>query len=215
MQDQIDDLSNKVNTNTSDITNLKKSISTINSSITNINNQITDIKNMVNTLKFMSSGQPPYTDVMADYENSTYIRRNSNPNFPKRQGVGIKIANVQYETDTVVNRTTWLQINLGELEFTNVTPGALLGRVSIDKLRTAGIQETMITGIERITRLIGGITVNQRPVELLLSKVGNEIEIKYLGGFMQGNEAISGTPRVENSNPWIQISENSKIKESR
>ena len=179
--------------------------------VNKINTDITDIKNMLNTLKFMSSGQPPYKTIIADYQNNAVISLNSKPYFPSKQGVGLNVANVQYETDDVVNRTTWLQINLGELRFTNIKQGDILGRVSIAKLIEAGLQPSMITGIELYTRLVAGITVDQRPVELVLSKDGDTVKISYVGGFMQAaSETISGLPRTENVSPWVQITETPK-----
>ena len=230
---QIKELSEYVNTNLTgirnSITELKTSISelrdeiteklngintkisTLQNQVSNINTEITNLKNMVNTIKFMSSGQPPYKTIMADYQNNAVISLISNPSFPAIQGVGLKVANVQYETETTVNRTTWLQINLGELRFSNIKQNDVLGRVSIDKLLEAGLQQAMIVGIERFNRLIAGITVDQRPVELILSKEGDMIKISYVGGFMQSaSETISGLPRTENSSPWVQITETPK-----
>ena len=179
--------------------------------VNKINTDITDIKNMLNTLKFMSSGQPPYNTIIADYQNNDVISLDSNPNFPSNQGVGLNVANIQYETGDVVNRTTWLQINLGELRFKNIKQGDILGRVSIAKLIEAGLQPSMITGIELYNRLVAGITVDQRPVELVLSKDGNTVKISYVGGFMQAaSETISGIPRTQNVSPWVQITETPK-----
>ena len=196
---------------TSEVNRLDSEISTLQNQVNKINSEITSIKNMLNTLKFMSSGQPPYRTIMADYQNNAVISLIPNPSFPNNQGVGLKVANVQYETENMVNRTTWLQINLGELRFSNIKQNDVLGRVSIAKLLDAGLQQSMIDGIERFNRLIAGITVDQRPVELVLSKEGDMIKISYVGGFMQSaSETISGLPRTENSSTWVQIIETPK-----
>ena len=208
LRDEITEKLNGINTK---ISTLQNQVSKINTEITNLKNEITNLKNMVNTLKFISSGQPPYKTIMADYQNSAVISLNTNPSFPASQGVGLNIANVQYENETIVNRTTWLQINLGELRFSNIKQNDVLGRVAVAKLLGAGLQESMIDGIERFNRLIAGITVDQRPVELILSKEGDMIKISYVGGFMQSaSETISGLPRTENSSPWVQITETPK-----
>ena len=199
-----DEINEKLSSITTKITNLQNQIN-------KINGDITDIKNMVNTLRFMSSGQPPYTTVMADYQNSAVISLFSNPAFPSIQGVGLNVANVQYETEELTNRTTWLQISLGEMRFTNIKQGDVLGLVSIAKLLEAGLQQAMVEGIKRFTRLVAGITVDQRPVELLLSKEGDMVKISYVGGFMKSaSETISGIPRTENVSPWVQITETPK-----
>ena len=206
-----DEINGKLNAIENKIINLQTQINNINGDISSINKEINIIKKMLENLKFMSSGQPPYQTIMADYQNSAIISLNPNPNFPGIQGVGLKVANVQYETDDAVNRTTWLQINLGELRFSNIKQNDVLGRVSIAKLLEAGLQKNMIDGIERYTRVIAGIAVDQRPVELILTKEGNMIKISYVGGFMQSeSETISGTPRTENSSPWVQITETPK-----
>ena len=208
---KISTLQNQVSKINTEITNLNTKISTLQNQVSKINTEITNLKNMVNTLKFMSSGQPPYKTIMADYQNNAVISLISNPSFPETQGVGLKVANVQYETETTVNRTTWLQINLGELRFSSIKQNDVLGRVSIAKLLEAGLQQSMVIGIERFTRLIAGITVDQRPVELILSKEGDMIKISYVGGFMQSaSETISGLPRTENSSSWVQITETPK-----
>lgn len=206
-----DEINGKLNAIENKIINLQTQINKINGDISSINKEINNINKMLETLKFMSSGQPPYQTIIADYQNSAIISLNPNPTFPWLQGVGLKVANVQYETDDAVNRTTWLQINLGELRFSNIKQNDVLGRVSIAKLLGAGLQESMIEGIERFKRLISGITVDQRPVELVLSKEGDMIKISYVGGFMQSaSQTISGIPRTENSSPWVQITETPK-----
>ena len=68
----------------------------------------------------------------------------------------------------------------------------------------------MINGIDKYTRVVAGVTVAQRPLEFLLSKNNDNIIITYISGFMQGTEGISGIPRTENSNPWIEIVETDK-----
>ena len=206
-----DEINGKLNDIENKIIDLQTQINKINGDISSINKEINNIKKMMEALKFMSSGQPPYQTIIADYQNSAIISLNPNPNFPELQGVGLRVASVQYETDDAVNNTTWLQINLGELTFNNIKHGDVLGRVSIAKLLSAGLQPTMVEGIERFTRLVGGITVNQRPVELLLSREGGMVKISYIGGFMQAqHETISGHPRTENVSPWVQISETPK-----
>ena len=208
VNNQIRELNEYVNNKLTDIIN---SITNLQKQVDKIKTDIVDIKNMLNTIKFMSSGQPPYKTIIAYYQNNAVISLNSNPNFPSKQGVGLNVANIQYETEDVVNRTTWLQINLGELRFTNIKQGDILGRVSITKLLEAGLQPSMLTGIELYNRLVAGITVDQRPVELLLSKDGGTIKISYVGGFMQAaSETISGIPRTENVSPWVQITETPK-----
>ena len=208
LQTSISELRDEI---TEKLNDINTKISTLQNQVSKINTEITNLKNMVNTLKFMSSGQPPYKTIMADYQNNAVISLISNPSFPETQGVGLKVANVQYETETTVNRTTWLQINLGELRFSSIKQNDVLGRVSIAKLLEAGLQQSMVIGIERFTRLIAGITVDQRPVELILSKEGDMIKISYVGGFMQSaSETISGLPRTENSSSWVQITETPK-----
>lgn len=214
-RNSITQLSGKLDEVTQNIANqlqgLQGQMDTLTTDVSKTKQDIAMLEKAVNTLKFMSSGQPPYTTVISEHQNSAVISLNANPSFPETQGVGLKVANVSYETDKVVNRTTWLQINLGELSFTNIKAGDVLGYVSIDKLRQAGIQESMLEGIERFTRVIAGITVDLRPIELLLSKEGDNVKISYLGGFLQASgEGISGGPRTENSSPWIQISETAK-----
>ena len=205
------EINDKLNAIEDKIVNLQTQINKINGDIISINQEINNIKKMMENMKFMSSGQPPYKTIMADYQNSAVISLNTKPYFPAIQGVGLKIANVQYENETMVNRTTWLQINLGELRFSNIKKNDVLGRVSVDKLLGAGLQESMIDGIELYTRLITGITVDQRPLELRLTKEGAMIKISYNGGFMQpASETISGTPVTANVTPWVQIIETPK-----
>ncbi len=208
IRNSITDLSDEI---TKKLEVINNKISTLQNQVNKINTDITDIKNMLRTLKFMSSGQPPYKTITADYQNNDVISLDSNPYFPSIQGVGLKVSNIQYETETTVNRTTWLQISLEELRFKNIKQGDVLGRVSIAKLLEAGLQPDMITGIELHLRSITGITVDQRPVELLLSKDGDTIKISYVGGFMQtAGTTISGLPRTGSVAPWVAITETPK-----
>ena len=215
VNNNINNVINYINNLSGEITEklegVNNKISTLQNQVDKINADITDIKTMLNTLKFMSSGQPPYKIIIADYQNRGVISLDANPHSPSTQGVGLSVADIQYETKDAVNRTTWLQINLGELRFTNIKQGDILGRVSIAKLLEAGLQPSMITGIELYQRSVTGITVDQRPVELVLSKDGDTIKISYVGGFMQTpTQTISGLPRTSNVTPWIQIIETPK-----
>ena len=157
----------------------------------------------------MSSGQPPYKTVISTMTVPTIVK-DSNPFNQSTQGVGLKVASVSYETDTKTNVTTWLQINLSELTFKNLTKNTVIGSIPISSLKGIGLTQSMIDGIAKFTRVVAGVTVDQRPLEFLLSKVNDNIIITYISGFMQGTEGISGIPRTENSNPWIEIVETDK-----
>ena len=157
----------------------------------------------------MSSGQPPYKTVISTM-TAPAIVKDSNPVNKSTQGVGLKVASVSYETDTKNNVTTWLQINLSEITFSNLTKDTVIGSIPIPSLKAIGLTQSMIDGIARFTRVVAGVTVYQRPLEFLLSKVNDDIIITYKSGFMQGTEGISGIPRTENSTPWIEIVETNK-----
>ena len=180
-----------------------------NNKINKIVSDITNIKNMMETLKFMSSGQPPYKAVMSTTQPS-YVVKLPNPSFPATQGVGLKVASVSYETDTKINTTTWLTFNLGEMMFENLKRGTVVGTIPIINLKANGLTQNMITGIERFNRVIGGVTIDMRPLEFVLSKRGDNIIITFNGGYQQGIEGISGLPRVENVSPWVEIIETDK-----
>ena len=164
---------------------------------------------MIESLKFMSSGQPPYKTVISTMTVPAIVK-NSNPYYPTLQGVGLKVASVSYETDTKTNITTWLQLNLGEITFNNLTKNTVIGSIPISSLKAIGLTQSMIDGIDKFTRIVSGVTVDQRPLEFLLSKKNETIIITYISGFMQGTEGISGIPRTENSTPWIEIVETNK-----
>ena len=134
----------------------------------------------------------------------------SNPAFPNVQGVGLKVASVSYETETKTNTTTWLTLNLGEIRFEDLKKGTVIGTIPIISLRADGLTQSMITGIERFNRVIGGVTVDMRPIEFVLSRNNDNIIITFTGGYQQGNEGISGLPRTENVSPWVEIIETDK-----
>ena len=195
-------LQNQINSILTDVTNQDKEITKIKTSISNINK-------MIESLKFMSSGQPPYKTVISNMTVLAIVK-NSNPVNKPTQGVGLKVASVSYETETKTNVTTWLQLNLGELTFNNLTKNTVIGSIPISSLKAIGLTQSMIDGIAKYTRVVAGVTVDQRPLEFLLSKENNNIVITYISGFMQGKEGISGIPRTENSSPWIEIVETDK-----
>ena len=177
--------------------------------ITNIKTSISNISEMIESLKFMSSGQPPYKTVISTMTVPAIVK-NSNPVDKPTQGVGLKVASVSYETETKTNVTTWLQLNLGEVTFSNLTKNTVIGSIPISSLKDIGLTQSMINGIDRFTRVVAGVTVDQRPLEFLLSKQNDNIIITYKSGFMQGTEGISGFPRTENSIPWTEIVETDK-----
>ena len=209
LQNQITKLNEKDTDLQNQITKLKEKDTDLQNQITNIKTSISNINKMMESLKFMSSGQPPYKTVISTM-NVPAIVKNSNPVEKHTQGVGLKVASVSYETDTKTNVTTWLQLNLGELTFRNLTKNTVIGSIPISSLKAIGLTQSMINGIERFTRVVAGVTVDQRPLEFLLSKQNDNIIITYISGFMQGTEGISGFPRTENSIPWIEIVETDK-----
>ena len=196
------DLQNQINLISTTVVNQGKDITNIKTSISNINK-------MIESLKFMSSGQPPYKTVISTMTVQAIVK-DSNPFDILTQGVGLKVASVSYETETKTNVTTWLQINLGELTFNNLTKNTVIGSIPISSLKAIGLTQSMVDGIAKFTRVVAGVTVAQRPLEFLLSKNNDNIIITYISGFMQGTEGISGIPRTENSNPWIEIVETDK-----
>ena len=196
------DLQNQITLISTAVTNQGKEI-------TNIKTSISNISKMIETLKFMSSGQPPYKTVISTMTVPAIVK-DSNPYNQSIQGVGLRVASVGYETETKTNVTTWLQINLSELTFSNLTKNTVIGSIPISSLKAIGLTQSMIDGIAKFTRVVAGVTVDQRPLEFLLSKENNNIIITYKSGFMQGTEGISGIPRTENSNPWIEIVEKDK-----
>ena len=196
------DLQNQINLISTTVVNQGKDITNIKTSISNINK-------MIESLKYMSSGQPPYKTVISTMSVPAIVK-DSNPYEILTQGVGLKVASVSYETETKTNVTTWLQINLGELTFNNLTKNTVIGSIPISSLKAIGLTQSMINGIDKYTRVVAGVTVAQRPLEFLLSKNNDNIIITYISGFMQGTEGISGIPRTENSNPWIEIVETDK-----
>ena len=209
LQNQITKLKEKDTDLQNQITKLKEKDTDLQNQITNINKSISNINKMMESLKFMSSGQPPYKTVISTMTVPTIVK-DSNPFNQSTQGVGLKVASVSYETDTKTNVTTWLQINLSELTFKNLTKNTVIGSIPISSLKGIGLTQSMIDGIAKFTRVVAGVTVDQRPLEFLLSKVNDNIIITYISGFMQGTEGISGIPRTENSNPWIEIVETDK-----
>lgn len=216
LQTQINNLNNSYSTILNEITKLKEKdtylqnqIILISTAVTNQGKEITNISKMIETLKFMSSGQPPYKTVISTMTVPSIVK-DSNPVNELIQGVGLKVASVSYETGTITNVTTWLQLNLGELTFRNLTKNTVIGSIPISSLKAIGLTQSMINGIDRFTRVVAGVTVDQRPLEFLLSKENDNIIITYKSGFMQGTEGISGIPRTENSIPWIEIVETDK-----
>ena len=202
-------INNRYSTILTEITKLKEKDTDLQNQITNIKTSISNISKMIETLKFMSSGQPPYKTVISTMTVPAIVK-DSNPYNQSIQGVGLRVASVGYETETKTNVTTWLQINLSELTFSNLTKNTVIGSIPISSLKAIGLTQSMIDGIVRFTRVVAGVTVDQRPLEFLLSKENNNIIITYKSGFMQGTEGISGIPRTENSNPWIEIVETDK-----
>ena len=202
-------INNRYSTILTEITKLKEKDTDLQNQITNIKTSISNISKMIETLKFMSSGQPPYKTVISTMTVPAIVK-DSNPYNQSIQGVGLRVASVGYETETKTNVTTWLQINLSELTFSNLTKNTVIGSIPISSLKAIGLTQSMIDGIAKFTRVVAGVTVDQRPLEFLLSKVNNNIIITYKSGFMQGTEGISGIPRTENSNPWIEIVETDK-----
>ena len=216
LQSQINNLNNSYSTILNEITKLKEKdtdlqnqINLISTTVMNQGKDITNITKMIESLKFMSSGQPPYKTVISTMTVPAIVK-DSNPYNPSIQGVGLRVASVGYETETKTNVTTWLQINLSELTFSNLTKNTVIGSIPISSLKAIGLTQSMIDGIAKFTRVVAGVTVDQRPLEFLLSKENNNIIITYKSGFMQGTEGISGIPRTENSNPWIEIVETDK-----
>lgn len=209
LQSQINNLNNSYSTILNEITKLKEKDTDLQNQITNIKTSISNISKMIETLKFMSSGQPPYKTVISTMTVPAIVK-DSNPYNQSIQGVGLRVASVGYETETKTNVTTWLQINLSELTFSNLTKNTVIGSIPISSLKAIGLTQSMIDGIAKFTRVVAGVTVDQRPLEFLLSKENNNIIITYKSGFMQGTEGISGIPRTENSNPWIEIVETDK-----
>ena len=209
LQSQINNLNIRYSTILTEITKLKEKDTDLQNQITNIKTSISNISKMIETLKFMSSGQPPYKTVISTMTVPAIVK-NSNPYNQSIQGVGLRVASVGYETETKTNVTTWLQINLSELTFSNLTKNTVIGSIPISSLKAIGLTQSMIDGIAKFTRVVAGVTVDQRPLEFLLSKENNNIIITYKSGFMQGTEGISGIPRTENSNPWIEIVETDK-----
>lgn len=202
-------INNRYSTILTEITKLKEKDTDLQNQITNIKTSISNISKMIETLKFMSSGQPPYKTVISTMTVPAIVK-DSNPYNQSIQGVGLRVASVGYETETKTNVTTWLQINLSELTFSNLTKNTVIGSIPISSLKAIGLTQSMIDGIAKFTRVVAGVTVDQRPLEFLLSKENNNIIITYKSGFMQGTEGISGIPRTENSNPWIEIVETDK-----
>ena len=196
------DLQNQINVISTTLINHGKDI-------TNIKTSISNIIKMIESLKFMSSGQPPYQTVITTMTVPAIVK-DANPYNKATQGVGLKVASVGYETETKTNITTWLQINLGELTFRNLTKNTVIGSIPISSLKSIGLTQSMIDGIAKFTRVVAGVTVDQRPLEFLLSKENDNIIITYISGFMQGKEGISGIPRTENTTPWIEIVETDK-----
>ena len=209
LQNQITKLKEQDTDLQNQITKLKEKDTDLQNQITNIKTSISNISKMMESLKFMSSGQPPYKTVISTMEVSAIVK-DSNPVNKPTQGVGLKVASVSYETETKTNVTTWLQINLSELTFSNLTKNTVIGSIPISSLKAIGLTQSMIDGIAKFTRVVAGVTVDQRPLEFLLSKVNDNIIITYKSGFMQGTEGISGIPRTENSTPWIEIVETNK-----
>ena len=216
LQSQINNLNTRYSTILTEITKLKEKdtdlqnqITLISTAVTKQGKEITNISKMIETLKFMSSGQPPYKTVISTMTVPAIVK-DSNPYNQSIQGVGLRVASVGYETETKTNVTTWLQINLSELTFSNLTKNTVIGSIPISSLKAIGLTQSMIDGIAKFTRVVAGVTVDQRPLEFLLSKENNNIIITYKSGFMQGTEGISGIPRTENSNPWIEIVETDK-----
>ena len=203
------DLQNQITKLKEKDTDLQNQINLISKDVVKQGKDITNINKMIESLKFMSSGQPPYKTIISTM-NVPAIVKNSNPYNESIQGVGLKVASVSYETETKTNVTTWLQLNLGELTFNKLTKNTVIGTIPISSLKNIGLTQSMIDGIAKFTRVVSGVTVDQRPLEFLLSKVNNTIIITYISGFMQGTEGISGTPRTENSSPWIEIVETNK-----
>lgn len=124
---------------------------------------------MLETLKFMSSGQPPYKTVISTMTLPSIVKY-SNPVNISTQGVGLKVASVSYETETKTNVTTWLQLNLGELTFNNLTKNTVIGTIPISSLKAIGLTQSMIDGIAKFTRVVGGVTVDQRPFGISVIK---------------------------------------------
>ena len=216
LQSQINNLNNEITKLKEKDTDLQNQINLISTTvmnqgkdITNIKTSISDINKMIESLKFMSSGQPPYKTVISTMVVPAIVK-DSNPVNKPTQGVGLKVASVGYETETKTNVTTWLQLNLGELTFNNLTKNTVIGSIPISSLKAIGLTQSMIDGIDRFNRVVAGVTVDQRPLEFRLSKSNDNIIITYISGFMQGTEGISGIPRTENSNPWIEIVEKDK-----
>ena len=209
LQNEITKLKEKDTDFQNQITKLKEKDSYLQNEITKINKSISNISKMIETLKFMSSGQPPYKTVISTMGVPAIVK-DSNPVNKPTQGVGLKVASVGYETETKTNVTTWLQLNLSELTFRNLTKNTVIGTIPISSLKDIGLTQSMIDGIAKFTRVVAGVTVDQRPLEFLLSKVNDNIIITYISGFMQGTEGISGIPRTENSSPWIEIVETDK-----
>ena len=223
LQSQINNLNNSYSTILNEITKLKEKdtdlqnqITLISTAVTNLGNEITNIKtsisnisNMNESLKFMSSGQPPYKTVMSTM-NVPAIVKNANPYDKPKQGVGLSVASVSYETATKNNVTTWLNIHLSEITFSNLTKNTVIGSIPISSLKDFGLTQSMIDGIGKYQRAVTGVTVDQRPLEFVLSKSNDNIIITYRSGFMQGTEGISGTPRAESTSPWIEIVETDK-----
>ena len=209
LQNQITKLKEQDTDLQNQITKLKEKDTDLQNQITNIKTSISNISKMMESLKFMSSGQPPYKTVISTMGVSAIVK-DSNPVNKPTQGVGLKVASVSYETETKTNVTTWLQINLSELTFSNLTKNTVIGSIPISSLKAIGLTQSMIDGIAKFTRVVAGVTVDQRPLEFLLSKVNDNIIITYKSGFMQGTEGISGIPRTENSTPWIEIVETNK-----
>ena len=209
LQSQINELKEKDTDLQNQINLISKTVMNQGKDITNIKTSISNINKMIETLKFMSSGQPPYKTVISNMTVPAIVK-DSKPFNISTQGVGLKVASVSYETETKTNVTTWLQLNLGEITFNNLTKNTVIGSIPISSLIAIGLTQSMIDGIAKFTRVVSGVTVNQRPLEFLLSKINNNIIITYTSGFMQGTEGISGIPRTENSTPWIEIVETAK-----
>ena len=209
LQNQITKLKEKDTDLQNEITKLKEKDTDLQNQITNIKTSISNINKMIESLKFMSSGQPPYKTIISTMTVPAIVK-DSKPYNQSIQGVGLKVASVSYETDTKTNITTWLQLNLGEITFNNLTKNTVIGSIPITSLKAIGLTQSMIDGIDKFTRVVSGVTVDQRPLEFLLSKKNETIIITYISGFMQGTEGISGIPRTENSTPWIEIVETNK-----
>ena len=203
------DLQNQITKLNEKDTDLQNQINLISKDVVKQGKDITSINKMIESLKFMSSGQPPYKTVISTMGVPAIVK-DTNPVNESIQGVGLKVASVSYETETKSNVTTWLQINLSEITFNKLTKNTVIGSIPISSLKAIGLTQSMIDGIAKFTRVVSGVTVDQRPLEFLLSKVNNIIIITYISGFMQGTEGISGTPRTENSSPWIEIIETNK-----